>query len=147
MLLALEDVRKAASLHQGVFLHNNINRYTLLKSLVLFTAMAHPVLWPKNTFFYPIGNTSAISLTETLPPEEPGTILLLGCGDPRSILFTVHSETTLSTSLLDRCCFTHLHKLHQSTGQRKLDFTCCDAEPAVLGMLALFSKSTYSFRF
>ncbi len=51
--------------------------------------MSHPVFWPKKTFFYPIGNTPPICLTEHLPPEQAAIILLLGCGDPRSILYTV----------------------------------------------------------
>ncbi|KAI0503106.1 hypothetical protein F5B22DRAFT_662609 [Xylaria bambusicola] len=31
------------------------------------------------SFFYPIGNTPAISLTQSLPPGDPANILLLGC--------------------------------------------------------------------
>ncbi|KAG5634677.1 hypothetical protein H0H81_001127 [Sphagnurus paluster] len=54
--------------------------------------MAHTVLWPKKTFFYPIGNTAPISFSQTLPPEIPANALLLGCGDPRSILYTVYSD-------------------------------------------------------
>ena len=29
---------------------------------------------------------------ETLTPEEPANLLLLGCGDPRNILFTIYNE-------------------------------------------------------
>ncbi|TEB27907.1 hypothetical protein FA13DRAFT_1666645 [Coprinellus micaceus] len=72
--------------------------------------MSHPLIWPSKTFFYPIGNTSAVSVTADLPPEEPACVLLLGCGDPRNILHTVATETH----------------------SRPLDFTCCDVEPAVL---------------
>jgi hypothetical protein len=54
--------------------------------------MVLPVFWPRSTFFYPIGNTSAVDLTDTLTPEETAHVLLLGCGDPRNILFTVHSQ-------------------------------------------------------
>ncbi|KAL2195570.1 hypothetical protein P885DRAFT_70208 [Corynascus similis CBS 632.67] len=43
--------------------------------------------------FYPIGNTPAVFLTQGLPPEKDANILLLGCGDIRNILFTVHSDT------------------------------------------------------
>jgi hypothetical protein len=42
--------------------------------------------------FYPIGNTPAVCLTQNLPPEKQADILLLGCGDVRSILFTAHSD-------------------------------------------------------
>ena len=54
--------------------------------------MAHTVMYPGKTFFYPIGNTPAVVLTDTLAPEEPANLLLLGCGDPRNILFTVYNQ-------------------------------------------------------
>ena len=54
--------------------------------------MVLSVFWPGSIYFYPIGNTSAVDLTDTLTPEEPAHLLLLGCGDPRNILFTVHSQ-------------------------------------------------------
>ena len=53
--------------------------------------MAHPVLWPTKTFFYPVGNTSPVSLLQHVPPEDSADILLLGCGDPRNILYTIHA--------------------------------------------------------
>ncbi|KAL2138755.1 hypothetical protein VTI28DRAFT_6314 [Corynascus sepedonium] len=59
--------------------------------------------------FYPIGNTPAVSLTQGLPPEKDANILLLGCGDIRNILFTVHSDNP-----------------------RRMDVTCCDIEPAII---------------
>ncbi|KAF8958508.1 hypothetical protein BDZ97DRAFT_1762138 [Flammula alnicola] len=46
--------------------------------------MAHPVIWPKKNFFYPIGNTPPVCFTQELAPEENAEILLLGCGDPRT---------------------------------------------------------------
>jgi hypothetical protein len=55
--------------------------------------MSHPVLWPKTTFFYPIGNTAPVCLTRDLPPEQSANILLLGCGDPRNILYTIFAGT------------------------------------------------------
>ncbi|QRV77045.1 MYND Zn-finger protein [Ceratobasidium sp. AG-Ba] len=76
--------------------------------------MPHPLFWPSKTFFYPIGNTAAISLTQDLSPEQSADILLLGCGDPRNILFTLFADVTAP----DR--------------PRKLDITCCDIEPAIL---------------
>ncbi|EIW80765.1 hypothetical protein CONPUDRAFT_125628 [Coniophora puteana RWD-64-598 SS2] len=76
--------------------------------------MSHTIHWPGKTFFYPIGNTSPVSLTQDLPVGTPDNILLLGCGDPRSILHTVHMSANGS----------HL--------DRSLDFTCVDVEGAVL---------------
>jgi hypothetical protein len=48
------------------------------------------------TFFYPIGNTPAVNLTQDLPFDQEAKILLLGCGDVRSILFTVYSNNEFS---------------------------------------------------
>ncbi|KAG8723303.1 hypothetical protein FRC09_003904 [Ceratobasidium sp. 395] len=76
--------------------------------------MSHPLFWPSKTFFYPIGNTAAFSLTQDLSPEQPADVLLLGCGDPRNILFTLLSD------------------VNAPAHPRKLDITCCDFEPAIL---------------
>ena len=54
--------------------------------------MVLSAFWPGSIFFYPIGNTSAVDLTDTLTPEEKANVLLLGCGDPRNILHTVYSQ-------------------------------------------------------
>ena len=54
--------------------------------------MAHTVLYPAKNFLYLIGNTPAVVLTDSLVPEEPANLLLLGCGDPRNILFTIYSQ-------------------------------------------------------
>ncbi|KAJ6569417.1 hypothetical protein B0H19DRAFT_1209387 [Mycena capillaripes] len=69
--------------------------------------MAHPLVLPGRYFFYPIGNTSAVSLLRDIAPEEPADVLLLGCGDPRNVLYSIFSD-------------------------RPLDFTCCDIDPAIL---------------
>ncbi|KAF8914415.1 hypothetical protein CPB84DRAFT_1841121 [Gymnopilus junonius] len=74
--------------------------------------MLHPVNWPKKSFFYPVGSTTPVSFTQTLSPELKADILLLGCGDPRSILYTIHADL--------------------APKYRQMDFTCCDWEPAVL---------------
>ncbi|TRM67702.1 hypothetical protein BD626DRAFT_104873 [Schizophyllum amplum] len=74
--------------------------------------MAHSVIIPRRTFFYPVGNTSADLLTESLPREENLDLLLIGCGDPRSILYTVYADGAI--------------------GKRELDITFCDVEPAVI---------------
>ncbi|KAG6335832.1 hypothetical protein ID866_3268 [Astraeus odoratus] len=71
-----------------------------------------------------MGNTPAICLTENLPPERKADVLLIGCGDPRHIIYTVYAEATSSTA-----------------GHRELDVTCCDVEGAVLGMLLTTSTA------
>ena len=53
--------------------------------------MAHPLYWPQKSSFYPIGNTTPRVLTQYLAPGEDGKLLLLGCGDTRNILYTIHS--------------------------------------------------------
>jgi Domain of unknown function (DUF4470) len=45
------------------------------------------------SFFYPLGNTPAVCLTQDFPPEELASILLLGCGDVRNILFATYSDS------------------------------------------------------
>ncbi|KAJ7652134.1 hypothetical protein DFH06DRAFT_1094388 [Mycena polygramma] len=74
--------------------------------------MANPLVFPGRYFFYPIGNTSAVSLLRDIAPEEPANLLLLGCGDPRNVLYSIYCET------------------HGS--DRPLDFTCGDVDPAIL---------------
>ena len=54
--------------------------------------MSYPLLWWRTPFFYPIGNTPPVCLTRDLAPEENAQVLLLGCADPRSILYTVHAD-------------------------------------------------------
>ncbi|KAI6115235.1 hypothetical protein EDD16DRAFT_1794548 [Pisolithus croceorrhizus] len=76
--------------------------------------MSHPLYWPARIFFYPVGNTSAICLTEELPPEHKADVLLLGCGDPRHILYTAYADASVPNE------------------PRKLDVTCCDVDAAVL---------------
>ncbi|EIM81666.1 uncharacterized protein STEHIDRAFT_104162 [Stereum hirsutum FP-91666 SS1] len=79
------------------------------------TTMAHPLNFPRHTYFYPVGNTSPVCLTQDVAPEQSASILLLGCGDPRNILFTLYSAAEA-----------------QNKFSRTLDITCCDVEPAVL---------------
>ncbi|KIK55165.1 hypothetical protein GYMLUDRAFT_264290 [Collybiopsis luxurians FD-317 M1] len=55
--------------------------------------MAHPLVFSLQTYFYPIGNTTPVNLIQDIAPEESANILLLGCGDPRNIFFTLHSNT------------------------------------------------------
>ena len=60
----------------------------------LCTEMSHLLFWPTITYFYPVGNTSAVCLTENLPPESKADLLLLACGDPRHILYTIYTNET-----------------------------------------------------
>ena len=61
--------------------------------------MLHPTFITRVSFFYPLGNTPAVSLTQDLNPEQDAKILLLGCGDARNILFTVHTDGALGLYL------------------------------------------------
>ncbi|KAG8709553.1 hypothetical protein FRC09_000611 [Ceratobasidium sp. 395] len=76
--------------------------------------MSHPLTWPSVPKFYPMGWIPAASLTQDLSPEQPADVLVLGCGDPRHILYTISTDVTAPLV------------------PRKLDVTCCDIEPAVL---------------
>ena len=62
--------------------------------------MYAPVVVDIVTYFYPVGNTSAVHLTRNLPLEESASILLLGCGDVRNILFTVYADQNLGQRAL-----------------------------------------------
>jgi len=73
---------------------SRISRISSIKKL----KMSHVLYWPGRTFFYPLGNTSAVRLTENLPPEHNADVLLLGCGDARHILHTVYADTTRSAT-------------------------------------------------
>lgn len=44
------------------------------------------------SFFYPIGNTPAVCLTQDLPYKQAADVLLLGCGDVRNVLFTTYAD-------------------------------------------------------
>ncbi|KIW67600.1 hypothetical protein PV04_06838 [Phialophora macrospora] len=67
--------------------------------------------------FYPIGNTPPVDLTESLPPGQDATILLLGCGDVRNVLFTSY--------------------VRPATDKSKLDITCCDVNAEIIARNAL----------
>ncbi|KAJ7281908.1 hypothetical protein C8J57DRAFT_1056186 [Mycena rebaudengoi] len=84
--------------------------------------MSHPVLWPRS-FFYPIGNTPPVCLTQSIPPEKPANVLLIGCGDPRNILYTLCADPP--------------------TQRPVLDFTCCDIEPAIIARNVLLYTLIY----
>ncbi|KAF7306266.1 MYND-type domain-containing protein [Mycena indigotica] len=74
--------------------------------------MANPLVFQKTHYFYAIGNTVAVSLLRDVPPEQPVKLLLLGCGDPRNVLYSIYCE--------------------EEGFSRGLDFTCSDIDPAIL---------------
>ncbi|KAG9101414.1 hypothetical protein FS749_007221 [Ceratobasidium sp. UAMH 11750] len=76
--------------------------------------MSHSLHWSSKAHFYPLGNTPPVCLTQDLSPEQSADILLLGCGDPRHILFTLYADLTVPQR------------------PRPLTFTCCDLDPAIL---------------
>ncbi|KAI1427716.1 hypothetical protein F5Y12DRAFT_783137 [Xylaria sp. FL1777] len=77
-----------------------------------------------NSFFHPMGDTPAVSLTQSMPPSVPTDVLLLGCGDVRNILFTCH------------------------VNGRRMDITCCDNQKAIIArnilLLSLIIDDKYS---
>ncbi|KAG9124131.1 hypothetical protein FRC07_012716, partial [Ceratobasidium sp. 392] len=56
--------------------------------------MSHPLTWPSLPEFCPIRQFPATSLTQDLSPEQSADILLLGCGDPCHILYTISTDVT-----------------------------------------------------
>ncbi|KAG8739647.1 hypothetical protein FRC10_005349 [Ceratobasidium sp. 414] len=60
--------------------------------------MSCPLYPPSTGFFYPLGNTPAVPLTQDLSPGQSADILLLGCGDPRNILYTLYADVTVSST-------------------------------------------------
>ena len=62
--------------------------------------MAHTAVWTRKNYLYAIGNTPPVCFTQDLAPELAANILLLGCGDPRSILYTVYADLGARTFLL-----------------------------------------------
>ena len=64
--------------------------------------MLHPTFVNIVSFFYPLGNTPAVCLTQDLSREQKADVLLLGCGDVRNILFTSYSNNGTSWSILCR---------------------------------------------
>ncbi|PIL27075.1 hypothetical protein GSI_10214 [Ganoderma sinense ZZ0214-1] len=88
-----------------------------------FSRPSRCTVFPAQYDFWPIGNTSPVYLTRDLPPDVPTSILLLPCGDPRNIFYTVFCEKT------------HLLR-------KKLDFTCCDYDPGILARNVLLLTMT-----
>ncbi|KAF5017907.1 hypothetical protein F66182_10136 [Fusarium sp. NRRL 66182] len=72
--------------------------------------MLTPTIAVKTGFLYAAGNTPATSLTRCVPQGQDVTILSLGCGDLRNILYTAYLEKGFPrnafflTLLLDKEC-------------------------------------------
>ncbi|KAL7932487.1 hypothetical protein V8C35DRAFT_307229 [Trichoderma chlorosporum] len=74
------------------------------------------MLTPTNAYryrwLYAIGNTPATNLAQSVPHGEDASLLSLGCGDLRNVLYTSYVQ-------------------HGLPG-RKLDFTCCDIDENII---------------
>lgn len=79
--------------------------------------------------FYPIGNTPAVSLTQSLPLKDPAQILLLGCGDLRNVLFTAHADGEFQAAGTG-CVW---NSIIDQKPDRPLDITSCDVQAAIIG--------------
>ena len=84
-----------SSIHYCSFLPYRHLIILRIKPRTSIVAMLGPVYLDILTFFYPIGNTPAVSLTRDLSPEQKEDVLLLGCGDARNILFTLYTEQNI----------------------------------------------------
>jgi hypothetical protein len=94
-------------------------------------------------FFYPIGNTPAVSLLSHQPPEQECiNMLLLGCGDVRNILYSVMCNERGNT--LDRY---QPDSVSDPLKAKQLIFTCCDIEPAILGMSENIDGTNFSSKY
>jgi Domain of unknown function (DUF4470) len=64
-------------------------------------AMLHAVDVGPLQWFFPMGTSSAVSLTHELPPGRPARGLLLGNGDLRNLLFTLYNDQNCKQALRD----------------------------------------------
>jgi hypothetical protein len=60
--------------------------------------MLHPPYVSPMQWFFPMGQTAAVSLTQDLPPGKQANCLVLGNGDARNILFTLFNEQNSGTT-------------------------------------------------
>ena len=72
-----------------------LNSFVLVTGAQVFS-MLTPAFANFLTFFYAVGNTPAVSLTQNVPPGQHVDVLSLGCGDLRNILFSIHTNCKLS---------------------------------------------------
>ncbi|KAM3077407.1 hypothetical protein ACMFMG_006752 [Clarireedia jacksonii] len=80
--------------------------------------MLGPTIVKLTHFFYPIGNTPAVNLLETgsnqnTQDDAPTNVLMLGCGDPRNILFSLWCNENLNTDM--ELLRSHTEKLLQAS--------------------------------
>ncbi|KAL7766143.1 hypothetical protein ACKLNR_004059 [Fusarium oxysporum f. sp. zingiberi] len=85
--------------------------------------MLTPTIAVKTSFLYAAGNTPATSLTRSVPQGQDVTVLSLGCGDLRNILYTTYLEKGLP--------------------QRKIDFTCCDVVEKIVAAASKCQSDSY----
>lgn len=118
--------------HRRVRRHNWPSRCRLF--LTVSEALIMPIIpscLPVVNPFYAVGNTPAVSLTRCLPQDVDASILLLGCGDVRHILYTAYTEKGLREYLLPWIA-SHRSSANRETALRKLDITCCDIDDAII---------------
>lgn len=99
-----------------------------LESLVVPSFSPVITVWYNTSFFYAFGNSCAKRLTAFLPPDQTtATVLMLGCGDFRHILFT--------------------NWCHRQTGgtfrQTRLNVVACDLRPSIMSRNLLLLKLIY----
>ncbi|KXH31652.1 MYND finger [Colletotrichum nymphaeae SA-01] len=63
--------------------------------------MFTPTVANSTSYFYALGNTPAINLAKNLPNGVDASLLLLGCGDVRNIIYTAYNEIGLPGRNLD----------------------------------------------
>lgn len=91
----------------------------------LFAMNSSLRVWMNINYFYPFGNTPAKQLMHNVPAYvDCAKLLLLGCGDPRHILFTVWSLRSAGGLSARQC----------------MDFTACDIEPSILARNIILYK-------
>ncbi|KAL7905645.1 hypothetical protein GGI35DRAFT_460121 [Trichoderma velutinum] len=74
--------------------------------------MLTPTVAYRYRWLYAIGNTPATNLARSIPHGQDASLLSLGCGDLRNVLYTSYVQ--------------------QGLPGRKLDFTCCDIDENII---------------
>jgi len=102
------------------------------------TSMAYQANASPFQSWRPFAREPAISLTQNLAPEIDAKILLLGCGDARNILFTIFTDEN------ERIASLFFTQYWRTDFNRSYDFTCCDIEPAILGLTVYYFLTNFS---
>ncbi len=75
----------------------------------------------------------------------PANILLLPCGDPRNVLYTLFCESpNRCTFSLDHICIHFAQFWALATVRKSLDCTCCDYDPGILGVYVFLPSLSIS---